>query len=419
MNDNPQVLAIRRNLQAGYVGFKQQGSKLLYTLDEQTYRVAYDFSNILANNVQSPITNTTIENIWKSIKLGDYNNLTPEQMYSDLKKSGEYLKASQCHAIRQIIFGLFQGFYIGYAKEWYRNNAVAVTKDAVKHWLINSPNLVLTGDIGPIVGKFAYDIADAFAGSFVDSAVSGLSTLFQELFIGDDVYRLNTIAANQLACDIATSIQQDETYANFKTVAGTLPAIYYQAWETFATREIWQVYMLVSRTVGTSDIDCPCSPNCYPIPPSTMIIMSPDGIQPYATRSGEYLEMRITNWGPAWYQNEIRAKTYYPFGTEGKKIKSFTFTLYASGGTGTNSLNWRVYGREKVSQSEWVLTGSNRPLSNGETEYTFSFPSTWAKMEYVYLQARIGGIPGAGSVTETQHKAMKATLKNVIICTWD
>lgn len=88
---NPQFLAIRRNLQPGYVAFRQRGTLLEYSLDNVSWNVAYDFSGLLGTTINEQ-SNTYNE--WYETVTNNYNG-TPQSIAPGLTYDGSWKDAAR------------------------------------------------------------------------------------------------------------------------------------------------------------------------------------------------------------------------------------------------------------------------------------------------------------------------------------
>lgn len=77
MSDNPMFLAVRRNLQPGFVAFKQVGCRLFYTLDNVTWTLAFDYSRCeTASLTQLSTINDLINAYGPDIPINPFNSET-------------------------------------------------------------------------------------------------------------------------------------------------------------------------------------------------------------------------------------------------------------------------------------------------------------------------------------------------------
>ena len=143
MSEDPKFLAVRRNLQPGFVAFRQNDMKLEYTLDNTTWAEAFDFSFIDMNKARSPIeaqtylapmieANGEFHTRWST---GGYGEVAPDFDYST--QTAPYLdnRKALCAALRAYI-------------EIYFNYIVQKRKNGIYEDFSTAENIVSDADTG-------------------------------------------------------------------------------------------------------------------------------------------------------------------------------------------------------------------------------------------------------------------------------
>ena len=430
------MLAIRRDLESGFNAFKQVGNVVYHTLDNVNWVKAFVLPDTYGESKVTQSSTLTFKQLWRAIRTGDTNGQKPEKTYSEVAKLGKQKSMASCYAVRGIVHGYFAGFYQQFAKEYHINKAASVTEETVKSFFVNalaineyvenSP-LQFIGDVSVFLAGTLANYADEFALFFDEEFYQLTAQFWAEIFDFD--YSPKSPVLDALACDIITAIGTDESYANFKTVSGTaLPPlvtdadIVYQAWEEFASREIWQAYLLLSRTAPLDYSSCPCGETCYSVPPSACIPLTSQG-QPFLSCVGEGDYLKNVVWSGT-YQNRLEFQTFYPLGIETpKKIASIHVTFDTNGVYDTGTASPQILCYLQDTYGNWSnpdIPGfpfegyGKRWVSAGNFEYSFA---TAPNNNTLYQSIRFRCDASYIINDAANHAAVKAYVKSVIVCT--
>lgn len=422
------MLAIRRDLQSGYHKFKQIGQTVYHTLDGVNWVKAFVLPD---SEGAATVTNNSIitnNQLWKVIQIADENGKKPDEIHAELKRGNAEAALASCWAIRGIIYTVFAKFYREFVKEYLVNETAALTEQAIKDIFVealdvneylNGTPLQFLGDASVFLTQKMAEYADEFALFFDETFYQLVSTFAFTLYNPD--LSPKTLIFNELVCNIAASINTGETLSNFRVVSGNLPTIVYDAWERFASRQIWRTYLFL-KAKAPKDVTCPCGKNCYSVVPSACIPLVSQA-QPFLSCVGEGDYLKNVVWSGT-YQNRLEFQTFYPLGIETpKKIASIHVTFDTNGVYDTGTASPQILCYLQDTYGNWSnpdIPGfpfegyGKRWVSAGNFEYSFA---TAPNNNTLYQSIRFRCDASYIINDAANHAAVKAYVKSVIVCT--
>lgn len=436
MSDNPMFLAVRRNLQPGFVAFKQEGSRLLYTLDNVTWQTAFDYSRFITQpNVSDGITPQQVLDILR-IALKNSPNANPYNFFpADMKAVGLEIERGDCVAAGYVA-ELFVDFWNEASQAEYEgtfSDATGIIEGVLNdifQAVLFAAGIAASGSIVGIpvgVALGGLSLVAPLAAEFYAGVSVGAFRAIYEALGGGATPPIHPLLVNEVKCALIEQLTAARTVANFQSISGALiPEAVADAWNAFATLEMWTLFNTISVTVDKSESFC-CGESCFAVPPTAMLIgnASYSGVSwGSAEVIGQYLRsLRATGTGA----EQIVASTFYPFtpvtGDLCMKVR-VVVDAKVGGGSGTPSV--RVQGikldgstTNTINNYPWVgNTGSQNTL-NGLNQYVFErYTGGGAILDNwigIVVTAASTGVTATTSVFDSSY----AILRAVEVCLQD
>jgi len=258
MSNDPKVLAVRRNLQPGYIAFKQEGCRLLYTLDNVTWRLAFDYS--LCD------TQSTLPQITKIQQFVSQYGMNA----SPTVGAGE----KQLGTVGRVI----QACELSY---WIVENYNEVIRLAVeaKHDNQQKIGAALLGLGAAVLGIAAAAVTgglslgiSATALSMMSAGMAAGAAAWNVQYLSDNIAPLNDEQKAALRCCIKNRIVTDFTRTGLSSITcDEIPSEHLAAFnEIMARGETWAGVVLASQEItASSGRGCCADDGCWYIVPSS------------------------------------------------------------------------------------------------------------------------------------------------------
>lgn len=432
MSDNPMFLAVRRNLQPGFVAFKQEGSRLLYTLDNVTWQTAFDYSRFITQpNVSDGITPQQVLDILR-IALKNSPNANPYNFFpADMKAVGIEAERGDCVAAGYVA-ELFVDFWNEAAKAEYEgtfSDATGIIEEALTllfQVVLLTASTVAKGTVVGIPVGIALDglsLVAPLAAEFYAGVSVGAFRAIYEALGGGATPPIHPLMVNEVKCVLIEQLKTARTIGNFQTISGALiPESVADAWNAFATLEMWTLFNTMSVVVDKNESFC-CGESCYAIPPAAMNILNATYNAASWVSSevvGQYLKSKKPVYdgvSTALGQEAVYAESFYPFDpVAGNKIKNVRVVLdtVTAPHSGPGSIEIRLWGITLDNQAYAFTAQSN---GRGLNQYTFTpqplIENTLFKGIRVYASCTL--ITNSASVFD----ASSVTMRAVEVCLSD
>lgn len=285
MSEDPKFLAVRRNLQPGFVAFRQNDMKLEYTLDNTTWAEAFDFSFIDLNKARSPIeaqnylapiheANDEFHTRWST---GGYGEVAPDFDYST--QTPPYLdnRKALCAALRAYIEIYFRYITVKRENGIYEDYQVAENAVSDADTGLAMAGIMATLAIAPEPStKFVLiaTIASLVVGAVLNAAKEYQLQQLQETY-------LNPVMWDELTCQIMDYIGEQQPSAELLAgacimgVIGDNTPTAAAEWLTEAFEPdgyaafIGYAQEVKNKMAQGVPVLCPCEPACITVTPLT------------------------------------------------------------------------------------------------------------------------------------------------------
>lgn len=301
----------------------------------QTWTLAFDYgqcgAGVLPNLTNTgTITPTTVYNTLQ-IALKNNPNANPYNFFpSDMKAVGIEITRGDCLAAGYVA-ELFVDFWNEAAQAEYEgtfSDATGIVQSVLTGIFVGGlvgASVVAKGTIVGIPVSAALDAlawAAPVAAQFYTNVTVGAFRAIYEALGGGATPPIHPLMVNEVKCALIEQLTAARTVANFQSISGALiPPEVADAWQAFATLEMWTLFNTMSVMVDKNENFC-CGESCYAIPPAAMGVLqlTAGGVSWVSAEVvGQYLKSKNP---PGLAAEAINAVTYYPFNQQtGNKIQ--------------------------------------------------------------------------------------------------
>lgn len=407
----------------------------------QTWTLAFDYSRCGTGDALPNLTETgtvtpvTVHNTLR-IALQNNPNANPYDFFpQDMKAVGLEIERGDCVAAGYVA-ELFVDFWNEAAKAEYEgtfSDATGIVQSVLTGVFAGGlvgASAVAKGTIVGIPVSVALDalaLAAPIAAQFYANVTVGAFRAIYEALGGGATPPIHPLMVNEVKCVLIEQLKTARTIGNFQTISGALiPEAVADAWNAFATLEMWTLFNTMSVMVDKNENFC-CGESCFAVPPTAMLIgnASYSGVSWVSAEViGQYLRsLRATGTGA----EQIVASTFYPFtpvtGDLCMKVR-VVVDAKVGGGSGTPSV--RVQGiklngstTNTINNYPWIGdTGSQNTL-NGLNQYVFErYTGGGAILDNwigIVVTAAATGVTATTSVFDSSY----AILRAVEVCLQD
>lgn len=357
MSDNPMFLAVRRNLQPGYIAFKQVGCRLFYTLDNVTWTLAFDYSRCeTASLTQLSTINDLINAYGPDIPINPFNSET------SLTGSQTGREILACPLAKWIVETYAETVRITIESRNDGQEAWKVALLGLVGAVVSIAAALATGGLS--LGVSATALSFMGAGMGAGAAAGGL------VLLADLTAPLTDEQKDNLACCVKEAIETNFTRAGLSSIAcADVPSDHLAAFnEIMAKPETWAgIVQAANEPLDSMPTGCCGDEGCIFIN-----LRYPLTLGLRTERLDGYL--RATDWGApvvnstTTVRKQIQATYKLPSGFKPRSV-SFDAYAYIPGGY-LGSQTTSIFFEDVLGGSYYAWTFN---LESGHKTYTKTF----------------------------------------------